>query len=161
MQTATADTAQLSLIDRLDAGLISREDLESELVAEAWAGLQPFCRIPDGYRHCAIDLKSLDVGQLDDDALADLLASPPSAIVNPAPVHVQAAEFFRMLLDGDRMVCEDGNPLMPSVGAYLFGPPGVGKTHLMAAYGLRVRALLEDQLDWIKSALGDLSLIHI
>lgn len=148
-------TAELTLLDRLDAGLLTRAELEAEMVAEVYAGLHAFCRIPDGYSHCGIDLKQIDVDQLDDEALAQMLVNPPSAIINPQPVHIRVAEFFSMLLAGDKMVCDDNDPLMPTVGAYLYGPPGVGKTHLMAAYGLQVRRLLEEKLTWVKHAIGD------
>ena len=41
-----------------------------------------------------------------------------------------------MILEGDPCVCENGDPLRPTLGAYLVGPPGAGKTHIMAAFGL-------------------------
>ena len=80
-----------------------------------------------------------------------MIENPLGAIVNPTCVHREALEFFRKILAGDPLVCAKGDPLRPTVGAYLVGPPGVGKTHLMAAFGLRIKQQLDQELARMES----------
>jgi hypothetical protein len=63
-------------------------------------------------------------------------------------------ERFDLLLSGTSQCCEHGDPLSPSLGAYLYGPPGTGKTHLMAAYGRRLKAMLDNRLHGVNQLLG-------
>jgi hypothetical protein len=144
-----------TVLDRLLAGTVNQADIAREITSEVHAGLQQFCSIPDGYTHCELGHRPLDLESLTDAAVRDLLADPPGVILNPCPVHLKAIELFQMLIQGDPLVCQDGEPLRPTVGAYLYGPPGVGKTHIMAAYGLRVRALLDQRLTRVNQLIGE------
>ncbi len=145
-----------TLLDRIEAGLMSQGEFEQEVIDEVYGGLAQYCAIPDGYMHCQLGSEHMDLNALDNDQLHELLDSPPDYIVNPYPVHDRAIEFFRMLIEGNRLVCDQHNPLLPTVGAYLYGPPGVGKTHIMAAYGLQVQDLMAEKLVTVKAGLGDL-----
>jgi|TARA_B100000315_G_scaffold230605_1_gene241189 hypothetical protein len=145
-----------TLLDRIEAGLLSQSEFEQEVIDEVYGGLAQYCAIPDGYTHCQLGTEQMDLEALDNDQLHELLECPPDYIINPYPVHGRAIEFFRMLIEGNRLVCDHHNPLLPTVGAYLYGPPGVGKTHIMAAYGLQVQELMAEKLVTVKKGLGDL-----
>jgi hypothetical protein len=142
-------------LDRLLAGVVNEEDIAREITREVYSGLEPFCSIPDGYTHCVLGHGPLDLESLSDAAVRDLLEAPNGAILNPSLVHLKAIILFQMLAEGDPLVCQDGDPLLPTVGAYLYGPPGVGKTHVMAAYGLRVRELLDQRLERVKQLISE------
>jgi DNA replication protein DnaC len=58
-----------------------------------------------------------------------------------------------MILQGDPGVCEHGDALRPTLGAYLVGPPGVGKTHIMAAFGLLIKQRLDRELVRMENTL--------
>lgn len=135
-----------SIADQLTAGLTTRKEIADAIVQEVHAGLKVFCSIPEGYAHCELQTRTVDLDSLSEPELRELLEHPPGAILNPSRAHLKATEFFRMILEGHPLVCEGGDPLRPTVGAYLHGPPGVGKTHVMAAFGRSIEAILESRL---------------
>ncbi len=132
-----------TMLDKIEAGLLGRRDIEQEVINQVYAGLHQYCQIPAGYQHCDLTTQLVDLEGLDDHALRDLLNNPPPGIVNPSSSQLKAIEFFNLLLAGDALVCDNADPLSPTIGAYLYGPPGSGKTHLMAAYG----RIMADRLD--------------
>jgi hypothetical protein len=135
-----------SILDKLQAGILDRDDFQQEVLDQVYAGLHQYCQIPEGYQGCDLASKLIDLESLDDTELKRLLNNPPSEIVNPYPSQIRAITLFEMLLSGDPLVCENGDPLKPILGAYLYGLPGSGKTHLMAAYARRLKLLLDNQL---------------
>jgi len=144
-----------TMLDNIEAGLLSREDFEKEVVNQVYAGLRQYCEIPAGYQHCQLATTEKDIEAMGDQPLRELLRHPPPEIINPYPSHVKAIEFFQLLLSGDSLVCDHGDPLNPTVGAYLYGPPGTGKTHLMAAYALCIQSALNKELKHVGKMLGD------
>ena len=144
-----------TMLDKIEAGLLSRENFESEVINQVYVGLHKYCKIPTGYKHCKLLTKLEDVDALDDESLRTLLRHPPAEIINPYRSHIKAIELFKLLLSGDSLVCDNGDPLSPTIGAYLYGPPGSGKTHLMAAFGLHIEAILEEKLQHVQHMLGD------
>ena len=116
-----------TLLDRTEAGTISAAEFEAAIVDQVYAGMQRYCEIPDAYQHCELCVRELDVDALADDELRGLLRARPAEIINPDSAHIKAIELFDMLLEGDAAVCERVDPLSPSVGAYLYGPPGLAK----------------------------------
>jgi hypothetical protein len=140
------NSSEPTVLDRLQAGQLDRAEFRAIVLEEVYAGLHAYCRIPEGYSHCDLATRQVDLESLDDEGFRALLDSSPSEIINPQPSQVRAVELFRMLFSGDPLVCEDAQPMMPTVGAYLYGPPGCGKTHLMAAYGRKIQALLDEKL---------------
>jgi hypothetical protein len=142
-----------SVLDQLQAGLLSRSDFRQKILDELYAGLHQYCDIPDGYDHCVLGSTQLDLESLDDRQVRDLLNHPPSEIVNPFPSQARCIELFELLLSGDSLVCDHADPLTPSVGAYLYGPPGSGKTHLMAAYAKRIKSQLDEKLGDVHAML--------
>lgn len=147
------DTDSTSPLDRMLAAQVTPSQVARELVAEARAGLKPFCDIPEGYRGCRLDHAVCGLDDLPEAETRRLIENPSGAIMNPAPVHLQAIEFFRMILEGDPLVCEKRDALRPTLGAYLVGPPGVGKTHIMAAFGLCIKQRLDTELAKMQSAI--------
>jgi hypothetical protein len=135
-----------NVLDKLQAGLLDRAEFRQEVLDEVYAGLHQYCKIPDGYNHCDLATRQMDLESLGDVEFRALLDSKPPEIINPFPSQVKTIELFSLLLEGDPLVCEQNDPLMPTVGAYLYGPPGSGKTHLMAAYGRRIHDILQDRL---------------
>ncbi len=144
-----------TLLDRVEAGVLSMEQFEEAVVSGVYAGLHQYFQIPDGYVHCGLDTRAIDLESLSDQDLRAMLRTPPTEIINPQQAHIKAIELFSLLLEGDPLVCDRGDPLMPTIGAYLYGPPGIGKTHLMAAYGRHVRTLLDHQLSHMASSFHD------
>jgi len=145
-----------TLLDQIDAGLIGREEFEHEVINQVYSGLHRYCQIPGGYQHCELATRLLDLDGMTDEELRILLRHPPPEIVNPSPSHLKAIELFDLLLSSESIVCDHGDPLSPTIGAYLYGPPGAGKTHLMAAYGRQVKKLLDEKLDHVREMMGDI-----
>lgn len=145
-----------TLLDKIEAGLLTRKEFEAEVVNQVYAGLQKYCEIPNGYQHCELATRTQALDSLDDEALRALLKSPPAEIINPHRSQIKVVELFHMLTSGATAVCEAGDPLSPTIGAYLYGPPGSGKTHLMAAYGRQVKKLLDSELEHVKQMMGDI-----
>lgn len=145
---------QQFLLDQLLAGQVDRHQFRQSVIDDVYSGLHNFCQIPDGYQHCELATRSIDLDSLDEAAMHKLLDNPPSEIINPYTSHLTAIELFSMLLDGHSLVTEEGDPLRPNIGAYLYGPPGSGKTHVMAAYGRQVKRLLDTHLTEAHTMLG-------
>jgi hypothetical protein len=137
---------QLSILDNITAGFMTESQAAKAIMNEVYAGLEVYCSIPDKYRHCELAEQTLDLQTLGDAELRQLLDNPPGAIINPTEAHLETIELFRMISEGDPLVTEGGDSLRPTVGAYLQGPPGVGKTHIMAAFGRVAEAALAKRL---------------
>jgi hypothetical protein len=145
-----------TILDKMEAGLLSREALEEEVFNQVYAGLRQYCQIPPAYTHCSLETQTINLAGLDDKALRNLLAKPPPGIVNPGISQIKAIELFKLLLAGDPLVCDGNDPLNPTIGAYLYGPPGSGKTHLMAAYGKCIAEKLERELSDVRKVMLDI-----
>lgn len=114
---------------------------------EVYAGLGIFCHIPDGFKHCELGVGSnIDPKTLGEEERRALLDNPPSVILNPHQAHLEAIELFKMILEGHPKVCENGDCLRPTIGAYLYGRAGAGKTHIMAAFGHRIESELQTRI---------------
>jgi DNA replication protein DnaC len=138
--------SQPTILDKLQAGLLNSDDFKQEILDQIYSGLHQYCQIPEGYQNCSLATKLIDFDQIDDDPLRKLVDDQPAEIINPYPSQTKAITLFEMLLSGDAMVCENEDPLRPTLGAYLYGPPGSGKTHIMAAYARRLKQILDDKL---------------
>jgi hypothetical protein len=138
---------QPSTLDKLLAGLLSRDEFRLQVLDDVHSGLYQYCQIPAGYDNCELATRQIDLDALDDEAMAKLLENPPTEVVNPYPSQIKAVTLFNLLLSGDAIGCKAGDALQPSLGAYLYGPPGSGKTHLMAAYARELKRLLDDRLE--------------
>jgi len=137
---------QPSALDRLLAGQASPAKVAQELIAEARQGLEAFCDIPAAYQHCQLEVLEKGLNTISAEATKQLIDNPSGAIINPMLAHKQSIEFFQKILAGDPLVCDENDPLRPALGAYLVGPPGVGKTHIMAAFGLKIKQRLDSEL---------------
>jgi DNA replication protein DnaC len=135
-----------TMLDKLQAGLLSRQDFQQQVLDEIYVGLHQYCQIPKGYQNCELASRLIDLPTLGDTELKSLLNEPPAEIVNPYPSQIKAITLFEMLLNGDPLACKEADPLKPTLGAYLYGPPGSGKTHLLAAYARRLKILLDTRL---------------
>jgi DNA replication protein DnaC len=142
-------------LDKIEAGLLTREQFEYEVIDQVYAGLHRYCQIPAGYQHCELATREYDLDEMTDEDLRLLLKNPPTEIINPYESHLKAIELFELLLSGDAMVCDHGDALSPTIGAYLFGPPGSGKTHLMAAYATHIKDALDEKLGHVREMMGD------
>jgi len=145
------NTAVVSALDRMLAGQASAAVIAREIITEARASLEQFCDIPAGYQHCQLAPTTCNLDAISEVEMRALIENPPGTIVNPTRVHLEAIEFFRKILAGDPLVCENQDALRPTLGAYLVGPPGVGKTHIMAAFGLRIKQQLDKELARMES----------
>jgi hypothetical protein len=144
-----AAPANLSLLDRLTSRLCTKDEVAQAIMDEVHSGLSVHCSIPEGYAHCDLATAAQDIDSLGEPELRKLLARPSGMILNPEIQHLKAIEFFSMILEGNPLVCDACDPLRPNVGAYLYGPPGVGKTHIMAAFGRKIAALLQERLSGV------------
>jgi hypothetical protein len=142
-----------TVLDRLQAGTLDKAGFRLEVLDEVYAGLHQYCRIPEGYAHCELATRLIDLESISEEDIRELLDNAPSEIINPFPSQITAIELFNLLLSGDALVCEDDDPLKPMIGAYLYGPPGSGKTHLMAAYGHAIHQMLQEKLTDIHTVL--------
>ncbi|MDO8648890.1 MAG: hypothetical protein Q7R81_03840 [Candidatus Peregrinibacteria bacterium] len=125
---------------------MTKADVANAIMQEVHSGLHVYCSIPGGYTHCTLEQRTLDIDRLDEARLRELLEHPPGEILNPKTPHSEAIEFFNMILEGHSLVTEGSDCLRPTVGAYLQGPPGVGKTHIMAAFGRWIEFTLHERL---------------
>jgi DNA replication protein DnaC len=154
--TDVNDPSRLSLVDRLAAKLCTPEQIAREIMDQVYAGLEVHCRIPDAYKHCELKTERKDIDRMGDEELRELLKHPPGSIINPESPHLKAIELFTMIQEGHELVTQDHDPLRPTVGAYLYGPAGVGKTHIMAAYGRTVETMLSSRISNLMRAVRDL-----
>ena len=154
---------RITILDELNAGILGMEEFRDRVIDQVYSGLHQYCQIPDGYQHCELSTRLMDLESLGETELRFMLRHPPAEIINPHDSHVKAIQLFELLLSGDAMVCDHGDPLSPTIGAYLYGPPGSGKTHLMAAYGRRLKSLLDDKLADVRlmmNAVVDRTYLH-
>jgi len=110
---------------------------------EIFGGVLDYCLIPTKYHNCR-----LETGQVNLDGLPEaqrIQQRDVGIIINPQYPHLEAIEFFKYLLEG--YACDIKDPLRPTLGVYLYGPPGTGKTHIMAAYALELKKLLDGQME--------------
>jgi len=114
------NTEKVSALDRLMAGQASAASIAREIITEARAGLEQFCDIPEGYRHCLLEHTTRNLDDLSEAETRNLIENPLGPIVNPTRVHLEAIEFFRKILAGDPRVCENADPLRPTLGAYIW-----------------------------------------
>jgi len=138
---------EVTLLDQLLAGQLNLQQASQCVLDAAYHGLQQFCDIPAGYRHCELGTASIPIDALPLEALEELLAKPPAKIVNPHKPHREFIELCHLFFEGDPLVCKAGDPFQPMVGASLFGPPGTGKTHLMAAFAKILKLRLDQKLE--------------
>ena len=146
----------LSFVDRLAARITTSAEIAQEIMNDVYAGLQVHCNIPAGYAHCELSTARRDIDQMSEEDVRALLANPSGPIINPHRQHLEAMEFFNMILEGHELVTQDHDPLRPTVGAYLVGPPGVGKTHIMAAFGKEVETRLSSRISNMMRGVRDL-----
>ena len=151
-----ASIKKLSPLDRLIEGVSSQHEFLAAMKDEIHAGLSVYCDIPAGYQHCTLQTRNVDIEKLSEEQVRDLIDRPQGEIVNPENAHREAIEFFAMIQEGHPLVTKDGNPLRPTVGAYLQGPTGVAKTHIMAAYGRWAQQKLAQELKEIMTRVDSL-----
>jgi len=147
-----------TLADRISGGEVNSKQIVDEISQIVYGGLKEYCESPTKFAQCKLGWKKMDISMLSDAGICVLSEGVDGLIINPADPHLQTIEFFRLLLSGDELACNGNDPLSPRVGAYLFGKPGVGKTHIMAAYGILVKQILDRRLEGImKGVLSQLS----
>lgn len=134
------------VINYLLAGGLTYESLAARLRMEAFAGLEQHCEIPARYSGCELDYKFVNIAAMSEGDLNALGRSQSPVVLDPHESQLKAILFFQMLLEGHNLVCEQLQPLRPRIGAYLVGPPGTAKTHLMAAAAKRLKQLLAEKL---------------
>ncbi len=131
-------------------GLVDKQEVfavRQRILKELFGDLAEYCMIPKGFHHCQLETCEMNLDGMDDDSLKHLIEHPQGQIINPQYQHHEAIQLFGLLLAGDHVLCKDRDPLRPLVGAYLCGPPGCGKTHIMAAYALKLREHLDIRLE--------------
>jgi|GEM_PF-6123456 len=133
-------------LDQLREGGMSVNGLAERLMRESYKGLHTHIEIPSAFRHCRLRGRVVDEGTLTSEKIRQLCEEHSPEIINPDEVQLQAMNFLLKLTRGDPRFCEGGDPLRPKVGAYLYGPPGKGKTHILSAFGMQMKALLKDDL---------------
>lgn len=144
------------ILDLALAGFEPQQRILATQIAEAaysllFGGLKDYCLVPDKYKTSKLGIDNIDLDKLKPEEFAELLENPSGNIINPIYCHLEAITFFQGILSGDDGFCEMHDPLMPKVGAYLYGPPGCGKTHIMAAFAMLMRQHLEKQLQDTKA----------
>ncbi len=120
---------------------------------DLFEGLIEYCTIPEKFRHCLLYTQPLDIDALTDADLEALALDQKGVIYDPKLPHLEAIELFNCLRRGEEMFCENGDLLRPQIGGYLYGPPGVGKTHLMVAYAKYLKAALDENLSGLMSII--------
>ena len=144
------NTNAVSALDRMLAGQANAAVIAHEIITAARAGLEQFCNIPDGYRHCQLEHTTRNLADLSEAETRALIENPLGAIVNPTRCIWRRLSFFgrsstetrwsvKMLTHYDRR------------SAPIWWPPGVGKTHIMAAFGLRIKQQLDRELASMES----------
>ena len=85
-------------LDKIEAGLLTREQFELEVINQVYSGLHEYFQISDGYKHCELSTRIVDLDGLADEDLRSLLKNPPAEIINPYKSHIKGIEFFELLL---------------------------------------------------------------
>lgn len=152
----TESIKRMSPLDRLIEGVGTQSEFLAAMKDEIHAGLRVYCDIPTGYQHCTLETKNIDIDKLSEQELRDLIDHPQGEIINPGAPHLETIEFFKMIQEGHPLVTKDGDPLQPTVGAYLQGPTGVAKTHILAAYGHWAQQKLAKELKDIMKRVDQL-----
>ena len=147
-----------TLTDRLLGGLIDVTDVAQMIVDEAYGPLRIFCEIPEKYSHCTLGHEPGDVEGFTLEQIDELVASPPGTIIDPHNAHLEAITLFEMMLEGHPLVCDEKDPFQPKLGAYLYGIPGTGKTHIFAAFASRMKSVLEAHISGYRSKI--LQFVH-
>jgi hypothetical protein len=83
-----------NVLDKLLAGQLDKTEFRQGILDEVYRGLHAYCRIPDGYSHCELATRQIDLDDLNDQGFRSLLDSSPPEIINPQLSQVKAVEFF-------------------------------------------------------------------
>ncbi|MBI5148432.1 hypothetical protein HZA33_02015 [Candidatus Pacearchaeota archaeon] len=126
--------------------IVNVNKLAAEIFMQVFHGLPQYCIIPKKFEYCRLAISPLNLEEKDDEQKRKIVDIPTGLIYNAKPPQQEAVEFFNFLLSGNSEVCENNDPLRPRIGAYLVGPPGVGKTHIMTAYAIEMKKKLEQKL---------------
>ena len=144
------------LLQQIYDGKLTSAQLAHQLIAELYEGVRDYCQIPEKYRDCKFEAVRIedDLKTLTGDQIKALKEASEGRIINPSPKQLMALALFQAIESEDPRFC-DGTAaipcLSPTVGAYLLGQPGCGKTHIMAAFAMKMKATLDAQLEEFKA----------
>lgn len=126
-----------------------------DLVLASCGDLRDFVEVPERFGRAELGTVRVELDAASELELEAFGRTPSTVIINPSLPHFEAIAFFELLLDRSDCGCTDGNLLKPRFGAYLYGPPGVGKTHIMAAYARKLVAVLGDQVRTAEAMIAE------
>ncbi len=144
-----------SVFDRLLAGELNKHQLAGIILQEVYSKAVQFCDIPGAYHHCQLAFRTVDMTDWDEAKLRLFASIKHPDIINPDKDQLLAIKFFQLLVRGDALVCERNDPFSPRYGAYLYGRPGTGKTHIMASAALALKAILDKRLIEVRVAISN------
>ena len=147
--------AKLSLINEIEAGFKSPQEVGDMIIDEARGPLKQFCILPEGFASRKLGCEFRQIDWASTDQLDDLNDNPPAFIIDPKPPQEEAALLLNLYLAGDSAVCRNGDPFQPIFGANFIGKPGCGKTHLMSAFARRMKEVLDTKLQGYREMVAE------
>lgn len=144
--TNASSLPELSLVDRIVAGLMSPREAADWIMSDAYGPLKQFCILPAGFANRKLAWEYRNIDQMSSEQLDMLNLHPPSMIIDPAPPQLRAIELLRAYLDGNPVCCQNKDPFQPMFGVNFVGPPGCGKTHIMSAAARFMKEFLDNKL---------------
>lgn len=139
-------SSELSLVDRMVAGLMNPREAADQIMSDAYGPLKQFCILPAGFANRKLAWEFRNVEQMSSEQLDALNMHPPSTIIDPAPPQLRAIELLRAYLEGHPICCQNKDPFQPMFGVNFVGPPGCGKTHIMSAAARFMKEFLDGKL---------------
>lgn len=140
------------ILDSLLSGKLTATQLADSLLAEMFDGVEQYCVIPERYSGVKLDVVGLDedLKELKGDEIDGLSKVSEGRIIDPSDKQLQAIAIFRAIADQDPRFCNTNAAIpsfAPTLGLYLEGKPGCGKTHIMTAFAIEMKVKLDAQIE--------------
>lgn len=146
------------ILEGLLSGKLTANDLAETLLQELFRGVEKYCVIPERYKGVKLDIAGLDedLKELNGEEIEGLNLVSEGRIINPSQKQLLAISILRAIADEDPRFCQSTAVIpsfAPTLGLYLEGIPGCGKTHIMTAFAIEMKAKLDGEINEFRGFL--------